>query len=160
LERFSIAFSIGKVFGVPIRVHFSWFLIFALITWTLAVFFLPSQFPGLSFALYWALGAISALLLFISVLFHELAYTYVALKKGLPVSSITLFLFGGVFQLEVEPSDPKTEALMSVVGPLTSFAIAIISAAVWVLTVFFKFRLSYRSATLLYCSSQYFVWCF
>jgi len=77
-----MAFSIGKVFGVPIRVHFSWFLIFALITWTLAVFFLPSQFPGLSFALYGVLGAISALLLFISVLFHELAHTYVALKKG------------------------------------------------------------------------------
>ena len=159
MERFSIAFSIGKVFGVPIRVHFSWFLIFALITWTLAVFFLPSQFPGLSFALYWALGAISALLLFISVLFHELAYTYVALKKGLPVSSITLFLFGGVFQLEVEPSDPKTEALMSVVGPLTSFAIAIICRSMGS-NSFFKFRFSYRSATLLYCSSQYFAWCF
>jgi len=86
-----MAFSIGKVFGVPIRVHFSWFLIFALITWTLAVFFLPSQFPGLSFALYGVLGAISALLLFISVLFHEFAHTYVALKKGCRFQALHYF---------------------------------------------------------------------
>ncbi len=130
-----MSFSIGKIFGVSIRVHFSWFLIFLLITWTLAASFLPSQYPTLSVTLYWVLGAISSLLLFVSVLVHELAHTYVALKKGLPVSNITLYLFGGVSQIEAEPSDPKTEAQMSVVGPLTSFAIAAISAAAWFLTI-------------------------
>lgn len=80
--------------------------------------FLPFQFPGLSVEVYWVLGAISALLLFVSVLLHELAHTYVALKKGLSVSDITLYLFGGVSQIETEPTDPRTEALMSAVGPL------------------------------------------
>ena len=151
-----MAFSIGKVFGVPIRVHFSWFLIFALITWTLAVFFLPSQFPGLSFALYGVLGAISALLLFISVLFHEFAHTYVKSSKGLPVSNITLFCWWRL-PLEVEPSDRNRGT--NVYGlVLNQFCGAMYLPQYG--SNSFKFRLSYRSATLLYCSSQYFVWCF
>jgi len=131
-----MSFNIGKIFGVEIRIHYSWFLIFGLITWTLAASFLPFQFPGLSVELYWILGAISALLLFISVLVHELAHTYVALKKGLSVSDITLYLFGGVSQIETEPTNPKTEALMSVVGPLTSFVIGGLSAGAWLLTAY------------------------
>jgi len=130
-----ISFSIGKIFGVKIKLHITWFFIFALITWSLAAFYLPSQFPGLSSTVYWILGAISALLLFASVLVHELAHSYVAIKRGLPVPSITLFFFGGVSELAAEPSDPKTEASMSVVGPLTSFAIAAIFAAAWFATV-------------------------
>jgi Zn-dependent protease/CBS domain-containing protein len=122
---------VGKIFGVKIKVHFSWFLIFALITWTLATFYLPSQFPGLTVITYWILGIISAFLLFVSVLAHELAHSYVAIKQGLPVNSITLYLFGGVSQIESEPASPKIEASISVVGPLTSFAIAGISAAAW-----------------------------
>ncbi len=134
-----MSFSIGKILGVKIRIHFSWFLIFALITWTLAAFYLPTQFPGLSVEVYWILGAISALLLFVSVLIHELAHSYVAIKRGLPVPSITLFLFGGVSELSSEPADPKTEASMSVVGPLTSFAISGISAIAWYAVVIFDF---------------------
>ncbi|RPJ64560.1 MAG: CBS domain-containing protein [Alphaproteobacteria bacterium] len=130
-----MSFSIGKVFGIKIKIHFTWFLIFALIAWTLAVFYLPSQFPGLSVTIYWIIGTISALLLFVSVLVHELAHSYVAIKKGLPVSSITLYLFGGISEIETEPSDAKTEAIVSVVGPLTSFAIAGISAAAWFVVV-------------------------
>lgn len=127
--------GIGRVFGVKIKIHYTWFIIFALITWTLAAFYLPTQFPGLTTPIYWILGVISAVLLFVSVLVHELAHSYVAIKRGIPVSSITLFLFGGVSETESEPSDPKTEASMSVVGPLTSFAISGISAAAWYATV-------------------------
>lgn len=130
-----MSIGIGKVFGVKIRLHYTWFIIFALITWTLAGFYLPDQYPGLTTTVYWILGAISALLLFASVLGHELAHSYVAIKRGIAVPSITLFLFGGVSETETEPPDPKTEASISVVGPLTSLAIAAVAATAWYATI-------------------------
>jgi Zn-dependent protease/predicted transcriptional regulator len=130
-----LSFTVGKILGIRIKIHFTWFLVFALIAWTLATFFLPEFYPGLSTTSYWILGAISAFLLFASVLVHELAHSYVAIKRGMTVPSITLFLFGGVSELESEPPDPKTEARMSIVGPLTSFGIAGISAAAWFLVI-------------------------
>jgi Zn-dependent protease/predicted transcriptional regulator len=133
-----MSFSIGKIFGVKIKLHFTWFFIFALIAWTLAAFYLPDQYPGLTTTTYWILGAISALLLFASVLVHELAHSYVAIKRGMTVPSITLFLFGGVSELETEPEDPKTEAQMSIVGPLTSFGIAGLAAAAWYAAIIFN----------------------
>jgi Zn-dependent protease len=145
---------VGKIFGVKIKVHFSWFLIFALITWTLATFYLPSQFPGLSVITYWILGIISAFLLFVSVLAHELAHSYVAIKQGLPVNSITLYLFGGVSQIESEPASPKIEASISVVGPLTSFAIAGISAAAWFTTVNLNLGSIARGTFILYSCNK------
>jgi Zn-dependent protease len=85
--------NIGKIFGVKIKIHYTWLLIFFLVTWSLAIGYVPLQFPGLSDITYWIIGIISAISLFVSVLVHELTHSYVALKQGIDVPSITLFFF-------------------------------------------------------------------
>ncbi|MGH7322801.1 MAG: site-2 protease family protein [Candidatus Rokuibacteriota bacterium] len=110
--------------GVPIYVHASWLLVYALITWSLAVGYFPQALPDLPPLAYWANGLLAALLLFVSVLLHELSHALVARAHGLRVNGITLHVFGGVSQLEDEPPTPRAEFLIAIVGPLTSFAIA------------------------------------
>jgi Zn-dependent protease len=110
---------IAELFGIEIRIDPSWFFIFLLITWSLASSF--SQWhPAWGLALQVATALAASLLFFASVLAHELAHSLVAKSRGLPVRRITLFLFGGVSNLEREPAAPGTEFLMAVVGPLTS----------------------------------------
>jgi Zn-dependent protease/predicted transcriptional regulator len=116
------------VFGIPINVNASWVLIYALITWTLAVGYFPRQLPGLEPVAYWASGLLAAVLLFVSVLIHELSHSLVAMRHGLAVSGITLHLLGGVSELQDEPPDPRTELLIAAAGPLASFAMAL---ALW-----------------------------
>ena len=115
--------------GIEVGVHYSWLIIFGLVTWSLSEFVFPSVpgIPTLSTAEYWILGAITSLLLFASVLIHELAHSFVALARGLDARSITLFIFGGVSNLGGEAKEPSTEFLVAIVGPLTSFALAAIS---------------------------------
>jgi Zn-dependent protease/CBS domain-containing protein len=118
-----------RIAGIDVGIHISWFVIFALVTWSLAVGVFPS-FPGLSGRPeweYWVLGAITALLLFASVIVHELAHSLVAKSRGLQVRSITLFIFGGVSNLAGEAKNPSTEFVIAVVGPLTSFVIAAVA---------------------------------
>jgi len=114
-------FSIARI---PIYVHVSWLAIYALITWTLAVGYFPQAIPNLPAAAYWAHGLVAALLLFVSVLLHELSHSLVALGHGLGVRGITLHVFGGVSQLEDEPPSARAEALIAAAGPLVSFALA------------------------------------
>ena len=118
-------FKIGRI---PIFVHASWVVIFALITWTLAVGYFPQALPELGPAQYWMHGLIAALLLFVSVLVHELAHSLVATAHGLTVRGITLHVFGGVSHLEDEAPTPRAEALIAAAGPLASFGIA---AVLW-----------------------------
>jgi Zn-dependent protease/CBS domain-containing protein len=113
--------------GISIRVHASWLIIFAIVTWSLATGFLPDAVPGISSNEAWLIGAVAAILLFVSVLLHELAHSLMALRLGMKVDSITLFVFGGVSSLTAESKDPHTEFLIAIVGPLTSFAVAIVS---------------------------------
>jgi Zn-dependent protease/CBS domain-containing protein len=115
-----------SIFGIPINVNASWVFIYALITWTLAVGYFPRQLPGLEPVAYWANGLLAALLLFASVLIHELAHSLVAIGNGLTVRGITLHLLGGVSQLDDEPPDPRTEFLMAAAGPLASLALALV----------------------------------
>jgi Zn-dependent protease/predicted transcriptional regulator len=110
--------------GIPVRAHPSWLLILALLTWNLAVGYFPHVLPELPVGALWIRALVAALLLFASVFLHELAHSIAALHYGIPVSSITLHIFGGVSQLEREPSRPGSEFAIAVVGPLTSFAIA------------------------------------
>ena len=112
--------------GIPINVHVSWLVIYGLITWTLAVGYFPHALPDLPAAAYWANGLLAALLLFVSVLLHELSHSLVAIAHGLSVRGITLHVFGGVSHLEDEPPTPRAEFLIAVVGPVTSFAIAVV----------------------------------
>jgi Zn-dependent protease/CBS domain-containing protein len=115
---------IGRVFGIPIDLDYSWFLIAALITWMLAVNYYPVEFKGGTSAEYWLMGAVTAVLFFGSIVVHELAHSWVALRYKVPVHRITLFIFGGVSQIAGEPPTASAEFLIAVVGPLTSFALA------------------------------------
>ena len=109
--------------GIEVGIHYSWLLIFGLVTWIISQYVLPDQFsaPEIEYLL---LGALTALLMFASVLVHELAHSFVAKARGLNPRSITLFIFGGVSNLSGEPESPRTEFLVAIVGPLTSFVLA------------------------------------
>ena len=120
----SASLRLFRIAGIDIGIHYTWILIFGLITWSLAQGFFPQFYPGWDQLTYWTTGAVAALLLFASVLIHELAHSLVAQARGLPVRSITLFIFGGVSNLEEEPEKPSVEFLMSVVGPLSSLVLA------------------------------------
>ncbi len=115
------SWQIGRALGIPIRVHASWFLVFLFVTSTLATGYLPDSLPGLSVERYWAMGGIAALLLFVSVLLHELGHSYVALRYRIPIEQITLFIFGGVAHMRREAPSPRAEFLIAVAGPLVSF---------------------------------------
>ena len=115
---------VARIAGIDIGIHYTWILIFVLITWSLAVGFFPVEYPGWADWLYWLTSIVAGLLLFVSVLIHELAHSLVAKSRGLPVKNITLFLLGGVSNLETEPEKPGVEFAVSIVGPLASVAIA------------------------------------
>ncbi len=115
---------LGRVLGFEISIDWSWLIVFALVVWTLAVGFFPYAYPSFSPGLVWGLSVINALLLFVSVLIHELSHSVAARRYGTDVKGITLFLFGGVSQTADEPKSAREEFWMSVVGPLTSFVLA------------------------------------
>jgi len=118
------SFRLFQIAGIDIGIHYTWFFIFILITWSLAQGLFPQMYPGWDTATYWITGVLAALLLFVSVLLHELAHSLVAQARGMSVNSITLFIFGGVSNLEDEPEKPKIEFAMAIVGPLTSLILA------------------------------------
>jgi Zn-dependent protease/CBS domain-containing protein len=117
------SFRIATIAGIDIDVNVSWLIILVLLTFSLAVTWFPATVPGQAAPTYWVLGFIAALLLFVSVLLHELAHSLVARARGLPVKSITLFIFGGVSNLQQEPQSPGIEFQVAIVGPLTSLVI-------------------------------------
>ena len=116
--------TIGKVLGIPIGLDFSWFLIFALITWMLASSYFPAEFHNWSTTLYWSVGAVTSILLFLSVMLHEFGHSVVAQYYKIPVKSIALFIFGGVASIASEPPSPIAEFWIALAGPLVSLALA------------------------------------
>src|SRR5216683_2258820 len=100
---------LGRVHGIDIAINWSWLIIFVLFTWSLAQFFYPSLYPGWSTTTLWVVAAISSVLLFCSVLIHELSHSFVAQAEGIPVSSIILFVFGGVSNIRREPPTARGE---------------------------------------------------
>jgi len=121
--------TLFRIRGIPVRVHGSWLVIYGLIAWTLAVGYFPRTLPELPAATYWLSALLAALLLFVSVFLHELSHSLMARRYGIPISSITLHIFGGVSELEREPDRPGAELAIAIVGPLTSFAVAAAAAA-------------------------------
>ena len=115
---------IGRLFGISIDLDYSWFLIVGLLAWILAVSYYPAEFRDWTAGEYWTMGVITAVMLFVSVLIHELAHSVMAQHFGIQVPRITLFLFGGVSQIAAEPPDAATEFWIAVVGPLMSLALA------------------------------------
>lgn len=123
--------KIATVMGIPIKVHFSWLIIFGLITWSLSTFYFPNAAPELPGLSYWLSGFMAALLLFISVVLHELSHSFVALRYGIAISGITLFIFGGVAEMRGEPKEPKVELRMAIAGPISSFLLSLIFFAAY-----------------------------
>ncbi len=117
-------FQILKVHGIPIRINVSWFIVLLLFTWSLATGWFPVSDPGLTTATYWMMGLLASLGLFLSILLHELGHAFTAMRMGLGIRAITLFLFGGVAEMEDEPPDPRSELLIAVAGPVVSVLIA------------------------------------
>jgi Zn-dependent protease/CBS domain-containing protein len=117
--------SLGRILGIPIGLDYSWFLIFFLLTWMLAGSYYPAEFPGWSPGLYWLVGAVTAIMLFASVLAHELGHSIVAVRYGIPVRRITLFIFGGVAELSDEPRKAVIEFWIAVAGPFVSLFLAV-----------------------------------
>ncbi|MDO8510758.1 MAG: site-2 protease family protein [Nanoarchaeota archaeon] len=109
-----------RIFGIDVQLHFSWWFVFALLAWNLSSSFFPQFFPGLENQTYWIMGIISVILLFVSVLLHELSHSLVAKAKKVKVESITLFFFGGVASIDDEDLKPSTEFFMAIAGPLFS----------------------------------------
>jgi Zn-dependent protease len=117
------SFRVARILGIDIRIHISWLLIFLLVLLSLADQVFPASYPQWSQQKTFIVSAVAALLFFLSVLLHELAHAIVALRFKMSVSSITLFLLGGVANLTKEPPSAKAEFFMAAAGPATSFAI-------------------------------------
>jgi len=118
------AIKLGRVFGIQLRLHYSWFAIFALLTLALVSPYWTSGFA-------WAIGIITSLLFFVSVVAHELAHSLVGRANGIPVTSITLFIFGGMAMMTREASQPKAELKMAAAGPACSAVIGGICFLIW-----------------------------
>ena len=121
---------LGRILGIPIGLDYSWFLIFALLTWSLAVSYYPAEFKTWPPLLCWFMGASTAIMLFASVVLHELGHSIVALRYKIPVRSITLFIFGGVAQIGTEPPSATAEFFVAIAGPIVSFALAVFFSVV------------------------------
>jgi Zn-dependent protease len=122
--------KIGHVFGIPIYLHPSWFIILVIVAPSLATQF-GKDHPNWSAPQYWAVGILTSLLFFASVIIHELGHSVVAIRYKLPVVSITLFVFGGLARISRDPDKPLQEFNIAIAGPVTSFLLA---AGFWSLT--------------------------
>jgi Zn-dependent protease len=127
------SFKVATLAGIDIRLHYTWLLAFFLIAWSLALGYFPMSAQELGPLTYWLLGVLAALLLFASVLVHELAHSLVAGSRGLHVDNITLFIFGGVSSITREATTARDEFLIAVVGPLTSLVLAGLFGAIGLL---------------------------
>ena len=132
--KMSSAFNIGKLFGIRFRLHYTWFIIFLLVTISLSWQVFPALYPGWTVFTYWVIGIVTSLLFFASVVAHELAHSLVARFYGIPVKSITLFIFGGMAQIAREASRPGAELKMAAAGPACSLAIGGLFALLWLFT--------------------------
>ena len=127
------SWRVGRINGIEIGIHYTWLLALVVFTWLLGQSYFPATYPGWQTYSYWIAGFLATFILFISVLIHELAHSLVARARGLPVSSITLFILGGVSNLAAEPEKPGLEFIMAIAGPATSLVLAGIFWGIWYL---------------------------
>lgn len=120
-------FRLFTVRGIEVGIHVSWLIVFALLSFSLATGYFPMAVENIGTGVSWLLGSVATILLFGSVLVHELAHSFMARARGLEARSITLFIFGGVSNLGGEAKQPSVEFQVAIVGPLTSFAIAAVA---------------------------------
>jgi len=125
------AWHIFTIFGIEIKIDSSWIFIFGLVTWALAGHYFPTKYPNWPPSQHWIVGLVASLLLFASVLAHELTHSLVARSRGEEVRSITLFIFGGVAEISDEPETPGKEFTIALVGPVSSLIIAALFFGLW-----------------------------
>jgi len=123
--------TLFKLFGFAVRVDASWLLLAFLVTWSLAEGLFPHHYENLSTSTCWLMGIGGAVGLFLSIAIHELGHSLVARKFGIPIKDITLFIFGGVAEMEDEPPDAKSEFLMAIAGPVTSLILAAVMGGIY-----------------------------
>ncbi len=121
---FGKSITLFKLFGFAVRIDLSWLIILVLVVTTLATGVFPMQYEGLHWSVYLAMGLAAAFGLFLSIVFHELCHSLVARRYGLPMKGITLFLFGGVAEMDEEPPSAKAEFMMALAGPAASVLVA------------------------------------
>lgn len=126
-------FTIKKI---PIKLHFTLIIVFFLISWTLATGFMPHYYPNLTTSQYWMMGIIGAMILFVSILLHELSHSLLSIRYGIHVNQIILFIFGGISDIKDETKEFKKEFKIAVVGPITSYAL---SGIFWILFILVSF---------------------
>lgn len=115
-----------QLFGIPLHLDPSWYLILAFLAWSNATGYFPAVYPGFSGTWYWSLGVLSALMLYVCIILHELGHSLVAKGFGIPVACVTLFIFGGAAQITQEPKNAKQEFLVAAAGPMVSAVIALV----------------------------------
>ena len=120
-SMFGRSIPLLRLAGFQVGIDWSWLILAILIAWTLSVGVFPSYYPDLTPGLYWSMGVIAALGLFASIILHELAHSLVARRHGLLIRGITLFVFGGVAEMEAEPDRPAVEFRVAIAGPIASF---------------------------------------
>ncbi len=128
-------YRLFSLFGFQVKLDLSWLLLALLITWSLGAGVFPADYPGLTNRTYAWMGIAGAVGVFFSIVFHEFSHSLVARHFGMPIKGITLFIFGGVAEMEKEPPGPKSEFLMAVAGPLASFLLAFIFSRIEALAV-------------------------
>lgn len=128
---FKSSIKLFKIFGIEVRLDYSWFIIFALFAYVFGFLYFPEVLPGIDRGLLAVITIITVILFFASILVHEMCHSIVAKKKGTPVGRITLFMFGGVAEIEKEPETPYDEFIMAIAGPASSFVMAAIFGVIW-----------------------------
>ena len=123
--------KLTTVRGIEIRIDYSWFIVFALVLLSLSAGYFPQAYPNQPVQVYWLTGFLATLLFFLSVITHELAHSLMAIRSGIHIPEITLFIFGGMARLSEDARDPKTEFKIAIVGPLTSFALAAVFGLIY-----------------------------
>lgn len=115
---------LGKILGIPVWLDYTWFLIFVLLSWSLAVNYFPHEFKNWPLSEYWIVGIFTSLMLFASVLLHELGHSVIAMSYKIKVKQITLFLFGGIAEISGEPPKASAEFWIAIAGPIVSLLLA------------------------------------
>jgi len=131
-----MSLQIFKIKKIPIKLHFTLIIVFFLISWTLATGFMPHYYPNLTTSQYWMMGIIGAIILFVSILLHELSHSLLSIRYGIHVNQIILFIFGGISDIKDETKEFKKEFKIAVVGPITSYAL---SGIFWILFILVSF---------------------
>jgi len=119
--------ALFKLFGFEVRAELSWLVVVVLFAWSLSTNVFPMSSPGLARSTYWWLGIAGTVGLFGSVVFHELCHSLVARRYGLPIRGITLFIFGGVAEMDEEPPSARSELVMALAGPASSALLGLLA---------------------------------